>query len=61
MSDAQNLIKAECMEAGLKLVDKEGEFDDFIEWKLYQLHKPVYARAMKRGNENGGVYGLLIR
>ena len=61
MSDAQSLIKSECVGAGLKLVDKEGDFDDFVEWKLYQLHKPVHARAMKRGNGNGGVYSQPIR
>ena len=61
MTDAQSLIKSECVGAGLKLVDKEGEFDDFIEWKLYQLHKPVHARFLKKQNDNNGVYNRPIR
>lgn len=24
------------------LVDKDEDFNDLIEWKLYQLHKPVH-------------------
>ena len=29
-------------------VDKDEDFDDLIEWKLYQLHKPVHTRSMKK-------------
>ena len=46
VTDAQNLIKSECVQANLKLVDKDGDFNDFIEWKFYQLHKPQ-VRAMR--------------
>ena len=52
MTAAQNLIKSECSGAKLKLVDEDVEFNDFIEWKLYQLHKPVH-RSMKRQIRGG--------
>ena len=50
---AQNLIKLECLGARLKLVDKDLDFNDFVEWKLYQLHKPVHARFMKSRISSG--------
>ena len=59
MIAAQNLIKLECSEAELKLVDKDVDFNSFIEWKLYQLHKPVHAKSMK-GQISSGMYSQLI-
>lgn len=47
------MIRSECLEAKLKLVDKDVDFDDFIEWKLYQLHKPVHTRMLKRQTSSG--------
>lgn len=45
------------MGANLKLVDEDVVFNDFIEWKLYQLHKPVHGRMMKRSRQNdSGMY-----
>lgn len=55
VTDAQSLIKSECMGANLKLVDEDVVFNDFIEWKLYQLHKPVHGRMMKRSRQNDSV------
>ena len=60
MTDAQSLIKSECVGANLKLVDKDADFNDFIEWKLYQLHKPVHARLMKRMQNDSGMYSQPI-
>ena len=34
-------------------MDKDVYFNDFIEWKLYQLHKPAHARLMKRQTSSG--------
>lgn len=36
----------------MKLVDKDEDFNDLIEWKLYQLHKPVHARSTKMQNSS---------
>ena len=60
MTDAQSLIKAECVGTNLKLVDKDADFDDFIEWKLYQLHKPMHKRLMKRMRNDSGMYSQPI-
>ena len=59
MTAAQDLIKSECLEAKLKLVDKDVAFNDFVDWKLYQLHKPVHARLVK-GQTRGGMYSRSI-
>ena len=56
MTKAQSLIKSECVSANLKLVDKDADFNDFIEWKLYQIHKPVHGRLMKRMRNDSGMY-----
>ncbi len=52
MTAAQNMIKGDCRGGDLKLVDKDEDFNDLIEWKLYQLHKPVHARSTKRQNSS---------
>ena len=59
MTAAQNLIKSECLGAELNLVFKEVDFNNFIEWKLYQLHKPVHAKSMK-GQISSGMCSQLI-
>ena len=56
---AQSMIKGECRGGDLKLVDKEKAFNDLIEWKLYQLHKLVHARATKQ-QANSGMYSLPV-
>ncbi len=38
------MIKVECQGGNLKLVDKDEDLNDLIEWKLYQLHKPVHTK-----------------
>jgi len=50
---AQSMIKGECRGGDLKLVDKDEDFNDLIEWKLYQLHKPMHARSTKRQTSSG--------
>jgi len=50
---AQNMIKRDCQGGDLKLVDKDEDFNNLIEWKLYQLHKPVHARSTKRQTSSG--------
>ncbi len=35
MTAAQNMIKGDCQGGDLKLVDKDEDFNDLIEWKLY--------------------------
>ena len=59
MTAAQNLIKSECSGAKLKLVDKDMDFNGLVDWKLYQLHKPMHARLMKR-QIRGGMCSRLI-
>jgi len=44
---AQSMIRGECRGGDLKLVDKDEDLNDLIEWKLYQLHKPVHTRSAK--------------
>lgn len=56
---AQSLIKGECQKGNLKLVDKDEDFNDLIEWKLYQLHKPVHTRSAKM-QTSSGMYSQLI-
>lgn len=41
------MIQEECRVARLKLVDRNEDFNDLIEWKLYQLHKPVHGKVTK--------------
>jgi len=57
--NAQSMIKEECREGNLMLVDKDEDFNDLIEWKLYQLHKPVHQKSAKR-QTSIGMYGQPI-
>jgi len=56
---AQSIIKGECRGGDLKLVDKDKDFNNLIEWKLYQLYKPVYTKSTKR-QTSSGIYSPLI-
>lgn len=53
MINAQRIVKQECHKGNLTLVDKDEDFNDLIEWRLYQLHKPVHANCLKKQTSNG--------
>lgn len=53
------MIKRECRDGKLKLVEKDEDFDDLIEWKLYQLHKPTHGKYVKK-NANKGMWPAKI-